>query len=265
MDDVPRPDPTEPAAPGEPSDASEPSDRPGPPEAAVPGATPPSMTNLPGLERHPDDLPPMADGRRGLPRGIVWAAALFVVVLVIASWIALSNDPAPAPTADPAVVRLGSTTTNRQTGPASGSATMTGQPAPNATYETWTGGRADLADLRGKPTVINFWSSTCTPCILEMPAFERVHQQLGDKVNFLGINVADISPEAARQMADRTGVTYPLGFDTSGQNGQMVTQFGGIGLPTTVIIGADGTIVYAGTGALDDGELRALLTERAPT
>lgn len=251
------------------SPASDPADEPtaaGPPGAAPvdeppPVTVPPSMTNLPGVERHPDDLPPVADGRRGVPRGLLWAAALAVVVLMIASWIALSSDGDAPPAAD-ATVHLGPTTSPRALGPAAGSQGLTGQPAPDATYQTWSGDTASLASLRGKPTVINFWSSTCTPCVLEMPAFERAHQQLGDRVNFLGINVADISPEAARAMATRTGVTYPLGFDTSGQNGQMVTQFGGIGLPTTVIIGADGTVVYAGTGALAEDELLRLLADR---
>jgi thiol-disulfide isomerase/thioredoxin len=100
--------------------------------------------------------------------------------------------------------------------------------------------------------VLNFWASSCTPCILEMPAFERAHRSAGDDVTFIGLAVTD--PESlARDRAEQTGVTYELGFDPTGE---IIRQFGSTTLPTTVFIDADGTIVATSAGELDDAEIR---------
>lgn len=100
-------------------------------------------------------------------------------------------------------------------------------------------GEVDLAGYRGTPLVVNFWGSWCQPCVREMPAFEQVHASLGDTVAFLGVNVND-SEEAARSMAERTGVTYDLVRDVDGRLGRAlaVTTF-----PTTVLVLPDGTII----------------------
>jgi thiol-disulfide isomerase/thioredoxin len=96
-----------------------------------------------------------------------------------------------------------------------------------------------LADYRGQPLVVNFWGSWCEPCVDEMPAFQRVHQSLGDDVAFLGVNVND-TVEAATRLVDRTGVTYDLAQDVDGALGRTldVTTF-----PTTVLVDVDGTVV----------------------
>ena len=100
-------------------------------------------------------------------------------------------------------------------------------------------GTQSVADFRGQPLVVNFWGSWCEPCVEEMPAFQRVHESLGETVAFLGVNVRD-APEAARSMAERTGVTYDLVRDVDGELGRAlgVTTF-----PTTVLVLGDGTVV----------------------
>ena len=47
-----------------------------------------------------------------------------------------------------------------------------------ATFTTFDGEEVPLSSVRGTPTVVNFFSSTCVPCITEMPAFEEVHQEV---------------------------------------------------------------------------------------
>src|SRR5213079_103304 len=67
----------------------------------------------------------------------------------------------------------------------------------------------DQALKPGVPTVINFFASTCTPCVSEMPALEKVHQKLGDKVQILGLAMRD-DKEDALGIVRRTGVTYDV-------------------------------------------------------
>lgn len=214
--------------------------------------TPPTSPRRPHPDRHPDDLPPDPAVRRGLPRGLLWALALFIVILTIASFRALSVDTGSA--ADPDVVQLGAPAVRGGLT----NAALVGRPAPPAAFVTFTGEQGNLAALAGKPVVLNFWASDCTPCVTEMPDFEKVHQRYGDSVAFVGLATND-GEESARAMAKRTGVSYLLGFDPTGQ---IVASFGGIGLPTTVVINRDGVVAYAATKQLSADELSSIIDDK---
>jgi thiol-disulfide isomerase/thioredoxin len=116
-----------------------------------------------------------------------------------------------------------------------------------------------LVELLGsKPVVLNFYASWCGPCVTEMPAFEQVHRDVGDRVTFIGIAYQD-NDDAARATVERTGVTYPT-FGDSGQDA--VSYFGGVSMPTSVFIDADGTVVDVHSRALDEDALRSALEDR---
>jgi len=106
----------------------------------------------------------------------------------------------------------------------------------------------------GKPAVVNFFSSTCAPCVAEMAAFERVHRSSRD-VTFVGIDVQD-GVDAGRQLIKRTGITYEALRDPPGD---LLLKIGGVGLPTTVLIDARGRVVTTHTGALTERTLGALI------
>jgi thiol-disulfide isomerase/thioredoxin len=129
-----------------------------------------------------------------------------------------------------------------------------GRPAPRVELPGLRGGQVRLADLRGRPAVVNFWASWCPPCVAEMPDFQRVHRRLAGRVAFLGIDQRD-HRQAAEELARTTGVTYPLAIDPAGR---AFDAFGGRGMPTTVLIRADGTVAEVFAGPLDE----QLLVER---
>lgn len=131
------------------------------------------------------------------------------------------------------------------------------RPVPELRFDYFDGSGGALADLAGKPAVINFWASWCPPCITEMPAFEAVHVELAPRVAFLGFNVGD-EPGAARQLAERTGVTYPLAEDP---DSSIFQAFGGFGMPTTVLVDAEGMIVHMISSRLRAQDLRTLIAE----
>jgi thiol-disulfide isomerase/thioredoxin len=115
-----------------------------------------------------------------------------------------------------------------------------------------------LGELLGStPVVVNFYASWCVPCVREMPAFEAVHQDVGDRVTIIGVAYQD-SDELALDTVDRTGVTYPT-FGDSGQDA--LTYFGGINMPTTVFIDPDGTVVDVRSRAFDEDGLRSALED----
>jgi thiol-disulfide isomerase/thioredoxin len=128
----------------------------------------------------------------------------------------------------------------------------------DASFKRLDGSTASFADYHGKPVVVNFFSSTCVPCVTEMPALERVHQELGAKVAFLGMNVQD-TVEAARSFLETVKVTWDIGRDPTGSILQ--TEANGVGLPTTLLLDPRGIIVFKHLGALDVGQLRQALTD----
>jgi cytochrome c biogenesis protein CcmG, thiol:disulfide interchange protein DsbE len=134
-------------------------------------------------------------------------------------------------------------------------------PLPELTLAGFGGEDADLVDLtdyRGAPLVVNFWASWCAPCVREMPDFQRFSDELGDRVPLLGVNVQD-APSNAQAFVDELGITYDLATDPAGE---LYAAVGGFGMPTTLFVNPEGTIVYRHTGPLDTDELKAVVAER---
>lgn len=126
-----------------------------------------------------------------------------------------------------------------------------------ATFTTFEGDTVALSSLYGTPLLVNFFASTCVPCVTEMPDLEAVHQEVGDQVTFLGLALQD-RPEDAVDLVERTGVTYRTAQD---KDGSVIAALGGTVLPTTVLLDADGQIVAVHNGQLDAGDLRSILAD----
>jgi thiol-disulfide isomerase/thioredoxin len=120
------------------------------------------------------------------------------------------------------------------------------------------GGEVAFADYAGRPVVVNFFASTCVPCVTEMPALEAVNRDLGGAVAFVGVATNDPVDDALA-LVERTGVTWDLARD--GQ-GEFIAQVGGVVLPTTLLVDADGRIVETHVGEISEDELRDLLRDR---
>jgi cytochrome c biogenesis protein CcmG, thiol:disulfide interchange protein DsbE len=119
-------------------------------------------------------------------------------------------------------------------------------------------GQPDLSleALRGKPVVLNFWASWCVPCRREMPSFASVHAALSDRVTFLGIDNRDFR-DAALAFLEKTGVRYASGFDPKGV---VASRYGVVGMPTTVFIAPDGTVLETRSGELSSEELKQTIS-----
>ena len=91
-----------------------------------------------------------------------------------------------------------------------------GEPAPAITGTTLDGAPFDLASLRGRPVVVNFWASWCGPCRDEFPLFQaQLEQEGGRGLQLVGVLYED-DPEAARDFASEFGMTWPSVTDPSG-------------------------------------------------
>jgi cytochrome c biogenesis protein CcmG, thiol:disulfide interchange protein DsbE len=123
-------------------------------------------------------------------------------------------------------------------------------------YVTLEGVETSLGAFEGQPLIINFFASTCVPCVQEMPDFEDLHQEFGDQVTIVGLAVEGARP--ARRIVEETEITYPTGLE--GGN-DLLIDLGGYGIPTTVFVAADGSVLESRTGILTPDELRERLRQ----
>lgn len=124
-------------------------------------------------------------------------------------------------------------------------------------------GQVRLAELRGRPVVVNFYASWCGLCDAELPGFATVSAQLRDRVTFVG--VASLETGDPLLMPDRHGIRWwPLARDVGGRQGSGLHDAlaGPAGMPVTAFYDADGRLVDTHVGVLPEPALRAALAER---
>lgn len=137
-----------------------------------------------------------------------------------------------------------------------------GDVAQNFLLPDLDGRSYDLAGLRGRPVVLNFWATWCAPCRLEMPelqaAYER-HQD--DDLVILAINLDEPAGRVRRFFYDEMGLTFVPLLDEGG----MVTEsYGVINFPTTFFIDSGGVIAAVHRGPLVQTQIEENLARIIP-
>ncbi len=117
--------------------------------------------------------------------------------------------------------------------------------------EDLDGNPVDVADLRGKPVVVNVWASWCPPCRVEQPDLNDAAAELGDRVAFLGLNIRDGSADNALAYVRNYDVVYPSIYSA---DGSALLSFPGTlnprSIPSTVVLDAEGRIAASVNGRI---------------
>ena len=120
----------------------------------------------------------------------------------------------------------------------------------------------NLSDLRGKPTVLNFWAGLCPPCRAEMPDLQLFYDEFGDQATLIGVDIGQFlglgNKSDARSLLNELGVTYPTGYT---DDGSVARQYKVLGMPTTVFITSQGEVFKTWTGLLNQAVLAEVTTE----
>jgi thiol-disulfide isomerase/thioredoxin len=108
-----------------------------------------------------------------------------------------------------------------------------------------------VEDLRGRPALLTSWATWCTECREEMPGIERLWRDLGDDgLQVVTVNLDGAGPAQLRidAMVEDWGLTMPQWRD---EEGGFTVHFGGLGVPMSVLLDAEGRVVRTWQGAID--------------
>ena len=177
-------------------------------------------------------------------------AVLVVVAVVIpaGAWLLDRRQPPSqtVPSATPASL------------PTTATAYPPGTRAPALRLQGLDGGTVDLAALRGRPVVVNFWATWCPPCLREFPLLGKAAAaHRADHLAVVGVLSRD-NPAAARDFVRAHGATWPVGLDPAGQT---AATWGAVGLPHTWFIRPDGTLASHQLGELTQASLTRQLAQ----
>ncbi|UUE35004.1 TlpA family protein disulfide reductase [Pectobacterium aroidearum] len=134
-----------------------------------------------------------------------------------------------------------------------------GAQAPALAAYDLAGQQVDLSRWQGKSVYLNFWSSGCGGCMVEMGALEKLSQEYGDKVVVVAVNTDPDGVDITSMLAHHN-VTYPVVRD---QLGITKERYQVSGTPTSFIIDANGKVTDQHQGARDESQLTALFQKLA--
>jgi len=135
-------------------------------------------------------------------------------------------------------------------------------PKPAATQSASATSPLQLTSLDGKPvdtagkvTVVNFWATWCVPCIREIPAFNKLHQDLGLKgVAVVGVAMDEEGAERVKPFLTKHPMEYTIALGNPALAQQFKTDEG---LPITVVYDRAGKELKQFRGGISEADLRA--------
>jgi thiol-disulfide isomerase/thioredoxin len=138
-----------------------------------------------------------------------------------------------------------------------------GQPL-DIRFTALDGREVDLAKLKGKVVLVEFWSTTCGPCIAEMPTVKAVYNKLHDQ----GFEVVAISLDdkesALRRFIKEKELPWPQHFDGKGWENQFAVRYGIFSIPTMWLVDKRGNLRQTNVRGALESLVTAMISESTP-
>ena len=164
---------------------------------------------------------------------VLWTAALLVLLAVLV----FANLPDRKPAA---------------------AGTEPGEQMPDFSVECLDGRIFRLQEQRGKVVVINLWATWCTPCVQELPNFDRLQSDYPTEVSVLALHAPPVTADVPAYLsAFSYGIPFAVDEDGSVSEALNASTV----LPQTVILSPDGVVTYNRAGALSYEALLELVSD----
>jgi len=130
--------------------------------------------------------------------------------------------------------------------------------APTVNYTLLDGSTHSSDALRGKVVLVNFWATSCTTCVKEMPHVIETYQKYKDKgFETLAVAMSYDPPAYVANFAETRKLPFPVAIDNTGE---IAKKYGQVQLtPTTFVLNKKGEIVKRYVGEPDFTQLHQLL------
>lgn len=131
---------------------------------------------------------------------------------------------------------------------------------PDLSFTQLDGSQHRTSDLKGKVTVLNFWATSCTTCVKEMPQIVATHKRFqAQGLETLAVAMSYDPPAYVMQFAESRQLPFRVAID---HDGSLAKAFGDVQLtPTTLVIGRDGKVVKRYVGEPDFEAMHTLLAK----
>jgi peroxiredoxin len=130
--------------------------------------------------------------------------------------------------------------------------------APEVTFTSLTGEKVSMQSLRGKVVMVNFWATSCTTCVKEMPEMVHTYDKYKEKgLDFVAVAMSYDPPNYVLNYAETRKLPFKVALDPQGE---LAKSFGDVKLtPTTFVIDKNGNIIKRYLGEPDFAALHQLL------
>ena len=138
--------------------------------------------------------------------------------------------------------------------PGAGSASQ----APAVSYTLLDGSKGELAQMQGKVVLVNFWATSCTTCVAEMPQIAATYEKFKSRgYETLAVAMSYDPPAYVSKFAESRKLPFSVAIDNTGA---IADRFGDVKLtPTSYLIDKHGNIVKRYVGAPDFNALHDLI------
>jgi peroxiredoxin len=137
-----------------------------------------------------------------------------------------------------------------------------GQPL-DIRFKALDGREVDLAKLKGRVVLVEFWSTTCGPCIGEMPGVKAAYEKLHSRgFEIVGISLDDKEKDLRRYLEEKA-LPWPQHFDGRGFSNEFAIKYGVFGIPTMWLVDRQGRLRFTQVGGQLEPVIERLLGEPA--
>jgi peroxiredoxin len=130
--------------------------------------------------------------------------------------------------------------------------------APEVGYVLLDGRKENIADLRGKVVLVNFWATSCVTCVKEMPELVDTYRKYHDRgLDLVAVAMSYDPPAYVSNFAETRQLPFKVAIDNTGE---VARRFGDVKLtPTTYVVNKRGEIVKRYVGEPDFAQLHQLI------